>query len=155
MNLKNKWLITGGFSAVILAALPMLEGNSYKPYDDIAHVLTVCRGHTGKDIIRTKLYTEAECVALDKKDLAAHAAAVYRCTNVTLSQNQFDAMVLFTYNVGETAYCRSSLLKKLNAGDYVGACNGLLAWSYAGGKYVHGLRNRREFERKLCLKGST
>ena len=49
------------------------------------------------------------------------------------------------------AFCNSSLLKKLNQGDHVGACNGLLAWRMAGGKEVAGLLRRREFERSICL----
>ena len=75
-----------------------------------------------------------------------------KCTKVPLNQNQYDALVSFTYNVGVGAYCGSTLVRKLNQGDYTGACNELRRWVYAGGKRVQGLANRREAERSLCLK---
>jgi lysozyme len=153
-NLKNKWLV-GSISATLIAGATLWEGTRYTPYDDIVGVLTVCQGYTGSDIVRTKTYTPVECKTYLKRELAEHAEHVLRCTKVPLSQNQYDAFTLFTYNVGGAAYCNSSLLKKLNAGDYVGACNGLMAWTYAGGKHVPGLANRRKFERDLCLRGAT
>lgn len=153
-NPRNKWLI-GSVGAALIAGAALWEGDRYTPYEDIVGVLTVCQGYTGPDIVRTKTYTPNECRTILKRELGEHGAAVLKCTNVPLSQNQYDAFTLFTYNVGGTAFCKSSLLKKLNSGDYVGACNGLLAWVYAGGKYVQGLYNRRKFERDICLKGST
>lgn len=153
-NPRNKWLI-GSVGAVLIAGATLWEGNRYTPYEDMVGVLTVCQGYTGPDIVRTKTYTPTECRTILTRALGEHGAAVLKCANVPLSQNQYDAFTLFTYNVGGPAFCKSSLLKKLNAGDYVGACNGLLAWSYADGKYVQGLNNRRQFERRICLKGST
>lgn len=153
-NKRNAWL-AGVFSATLISGAALWEGDRRDPYWDIVGVLTVCHGYTGPDIVKTKHYTKTECTGLLKKELGAHQAHVLRCTTVPLSQNQADAFTLFTYNVGGNAYCSSSLLKKLNAGDFIGACNGLLAWSYAGGKYVQGLNNRRQFEQKICLRSST
>ena len=153
-NAKNAWL-SGVVSLVLLTGANLLEGNKSDPYYDMVDVLTVCRGHTGSDIVKDHHYTAAECDSITMKDLNAHGAAVLKCTTVTLSQNQYDAFTLFTYNVGGAAFCGSSILKKLNAGDYAGACDGLLAWDMAGGKHLPGLRKRREYERQLCLKGST
>lgn len=150
MNPKNK-ILAGTISAALLSTFVLWEGDVRDPYEDIVQVLTVCSGHTGNDIIRGKRYTKAECEAYAQKDLKAHREAVYRCVDVPLSPHEFDAYTLFTVNVGASAFCNSSLLKKLNAGDRIGACNGLPAWSYAGGKYVQGLNNRRQHERKICL----
>jgi lysozyme len=138
-------------SAALLAALTQLEGTRYVPYEDIVNVWTVCQGYAGKDVVRGKTYTPAECKALAESQLAEKGAEVMRCTKVPISQNEYDAYTLFSYNVGTAAFCSSSLLKKLNQGDHVGACNGLLAWRYAGGKLVAGLLRRREFERSICL----
>jgi lysozyme len=91
---------------------------------------------------------------LAESQLAEKGAAVLRCTKVPISQNEYDAYTLFAYNVGTAAFCGSSLLKKLNQGDHVGACDGLLAWDYAGGKRVLGLTRRRQFERSVCLGGA-
>lgn len=149
-NLRNSWLI-GSVSACLIAGATYWEGTRYVPYEDVVGVWTVCQGYAQPDVVRGKTYSKEECSALLKDQLAAHGAAVLKCTAVPLNQHQYDAFTLFTYNVGGTAYCNSSLVKKLNAGDYTGACNGLLAWDWAGGKRVKGLHNRREFERKLCL----
>lgn len=138
-------------SAALVAVLSQLEGTRYVPYEDIVNVWTVCQGYAGKDVIRNKVYTPAECKALTESQLAAKGAGVLRCATVALTQNEYDAYTLFSYNVGTAAFCGSSLLKKLNQGDHVGACNGLLAWDHAGGKQVPGLHKRREFERRICL----
>jgi lysozyme len=73
---------------------------------------------------------------------------------VRVSQDTFDALVSFTYNVGAGAFRTSTLLKKLNAGDTVGACNQLPRWNKAGGKVLPGLTRRRAAEQALCLKGA-
>ncbi len=153
---RNKWL-AGTVSVAVLAGASMWEGTVYTPYEDIAGVLTVCKGHTGWDIVPGKKYTPAECDAYLKKELGDHAAGVLACTNVPITQGQFDAYTLFAYNVGTAAYCNSSLLKKLNAGDARGACYGLMDWNKAkvNGQLVpvKGLTNRRQFEMSMCLKG--
>ncbi len=63
------------------------------------------------------------------------------------------ALASFVYNVGETQFSRSTLLRKLNAGDVKGACAELSRWVYAGGKVYKGLVNRRMAERELCEQG--
>lgn len=141
----------GVVGATLVASAALWEGDKRNAYYDIAGVLTVCHGYTGKDIIKTKTYTKQECTALLEKELSVHAKGVLACTNVPLRPNEYDAYTLFAYNVGVKGYCTSSLLKKLNAGDNVGACNGLMQWSYAKGKYVQGLNNRRAYERQMCL----
>ena len=85
-----------------------------------------------------------------QQDADAYAKGVKNCVNVPLHQYEFDAYVSFTYNVGVGAFCRSTLVKKLNAEDYAGACAELDRWVYAGGKVLPGLVKRRADERKLC-----
>lgn len=80
-----------------------------------------------------------------------YAQGVKSCVTVPLYSYEFDAYVQFSYNVGVGAFCGSTLVKKLNAGDYVGACNELARWTRSGGRVVQGLVNRRAAERKLCL----
>lgn len=150
MQIRNKWLV-GSVSAALVSGACYWEGTRYVPYEDVVGVWTVCQGYAKPDVVRGKTYTKAECATLLHDQLAEHGAAVLKCANVPLNQHQYDAFTLFTYNVGASAFCNSSLLKKLNAYNYSGACDGLLAWSYAGGKQVKGLYNRRLYERKLCL----
>lgn len=151
MNPKNKVLV-GVISATLLTSAALWEGTRYTPYEDIVGVLTVCQGYTGKDIVRGKRYTPEECKAFLNKELKVHAAGVLKCVTVPLKPHQYDAFTLFTYNVGVNAFCTSkSVLEPLNRGDYASACRGMLKWTYAGGKYVQGLANRRQYEYKMCM----
>lgn len=142
----------GAISIALISGTALWEGDKRTSYEDLAGILTVCHGYTGKDIVRGKTYTKDECSVLLAKELKLHREGVYKCTNVPLTPYQFDAFTMFAYNVGVNNYCTStSVLKKLNAGDYKGACDGLLKWSYVKGKYVQGLNNRRQYERNMCL----
>lgn len=158
MQIKIKHLITGGAGAVAIAAALLgghdgLEGRRYTPYRDVAGVLTVCDGHTGKDIIPGKRYTDAECDALLEKDLKRVKAQVDPLIKVSIPESERAAFYSFAYNVGTGAFARSTLLKKLNAGDHAGACNELKRWTYAGGRQWKGLVTRREIEREVCAWG--
>lgn len=88
-------------------------------------------------------------------DVADAERIVNRYVQVPLSQGQFDALVSFTFNVGEGNFRSSTLLRKLNAGDYAGACHQLPRWVYSGGERLAGLKRRRLAERDLCLEGVT
>lgn len=158
MQIKIKHLITGGAGAVAIAAALLgghdgLEGRRYIPYRDVAGVLTICDGHTGKDIIPGKRYTDAECDALLDKDLKRVKAQVDPLIKVSIPESERAAFYSFAYNVGTEAFARSTLLKKLNAGDHAGACNELKRWTYAGGRQWKGLVTRREIEREVCAWG--
>ncbi|MTC77724.1 lysozyme [Providencia sp. wls1916] len=148
---KVKKAATGGVIAFTVAMLSFFEGVEYKPYKDVAGVLTVCYGHTGADIIPTKTYSESECLALLERDLNKVRKGVDPLIKVDLDDNTRAAIYSFAYNVGTGAFARSTMLKKLNAGDIAGACNELKRWTYAGGKEWKGLIMRREIENAVCL----
>ncbi|NDJ59429.1 lysozyme [Enterobacteriaceae bacterium 4M9] len=156
--LKNKILAAMGCGAIAVATAMLagkdgLEGREYIPYRDVVGVVTVCDGHTGSDIIWGKRYTDNECDELTRKDLTHIAKQVQPYIKVPTTETQRAAIYSFAYNVGPTAAINSTLLKKLNAGDAVGACNELRRWVFAGGKKWRGLMNRREVEREVCLWG--
>lgn len=159
MHPTNKWLI-GTASAALIAGATLWEGKKNEPYVDLGGVLTVCMGYTGKDIVVGKHYTDAECKQLLRTELAEHGKGVLSCTTQPLKQNEYDAFTLFSYNVGVTAFCNSTTLKKFNQGKTKEACdlmaftpNGQPNWSYVNGKFIRGLHNRRLFERNMCLGG--
>lgn len=85
-------------------------------------------------------------------DVRECEAAISTNIKVSLTQNQIDALVSFIYNVGPTAFRKSTLARMLNAGDYKGAADQLLRWNKQGLKTLAGLTRRREAERKLFLK---
>ena len=84
------------------------------------------------------------------RDAGKFERAVKRCAPVPMYSYEFSAFVQFTYNVGEGAFCNSTLARKLNALDYVGACLELLRWDKVQGRTVRGLTLRRQAEFKEC-----
>ena len=139
-----------GAIAGALVLIPAYEGVEYTPYRDVAGVLTVCYGHTGSDIQPGKLYTDAECKALLHDDLTKVRRAVDPMIKVPIDDNTRAAIYSFVYNVGPGAFSRSTMLRKLNAGDIAGACDEMKRWKFAGGKQWQGLINRRETEKAIC-----
>lgn len=155
-SLRNKLIAAAGGGAMLIATVFIggkdgVEGRVYEPYKDVAGVWTVCDGHTGSDIIKNKRYTDRECDRLFIRDLKPVEKAVNEMVKVPLNDYQQAALYSFTYNVGISAFSKSTLLKKMNAGDQVGACEELRRWVYAGGMKWRGLMNRRDMERSMCL----
>lgn len=151
-TLRNRIIAAagGGAFAIALLMLPELEGVKYVASPDVAGTLDVCYGHTGKDIVKSKRYTEKECRALLDVDLGAVAAGVDPYIRSDISNTQRAAIYSFAYNVGVTAFRNSTMLKKINAGDQKAACDELRRWTYAGGKQWKGLMNRRAIEHEVC-----
>nr|DAW17457.1 MAG TPA: endolysin R21 like protein [Caudoviricetes sp.] len=138
-------------ASLLIGGKDGVEGRVYDPYKDVAGVWTVCDGHTGNDIIKGKKYTDRECDRLLWSDLQPVKKTVDSLVKVPLNEYQRAALYSFTYNVGSGAFSKSTLLKKLNAGDQEGACEELRRWVYAGGMKFRGLMNRRDMERSMCL----
>jgi lysozyme len=130
------------------------EDCKLRAYLDAVQVLTIGYGHT-KGVKRGQTITQKEADRLLAEDVAEFEEGVNDAVKVPLTQNQFDALVVFSFNVGTGALKRSTLLKKLNAKNYVGAADELLKWNKAGGKVLRGLTRRRQAERKLFLESAT
>ncbi|MGT5005388.1 lysozyme [Escherichia coli] len=105
----------------------------------------------GKPVRPGMTIDQATADRLLKTGLVSYENDVLRLVKVKLSQSQFDALVSFTYNLGSRSLSTSTLLSKLNAGDYAGASDEFLRWNKAGGKVLNGLTRRREAERALFL----
>jgi lysozyme len=142
----------GKISAAGLAMIAGFEGIRYVAYPDVVNVPTICVGHTYKVKIGDKADYK-QCMMWLQEDTEEAGDAVRQCTTVPITQGQYDALVSFAFNVGGTAYCRSTLLKKLEAGDCRGAADEFLRWNKAGGKVYPGLVSRRNAEREMFLKG--
>lgn len=123
-------------------------------YVDPVGIWTSCYGHTGADVTPGKVYTDAECEKLLYTDTQKRDSQLMSYVRVPINDEIRASLISFVYNVGVGNFARSTLLKKLNARDYVGACNELSRWTYAGGKQMAGLIRRREAERQLCLQGA-
>jgi len=159
-GLRNKLIAVAGAGAIAIATVFLggqggVEGREYTPYKDVAGVWTVCDGHTGRDIVKGKKYTDRECDRLLWNDLQPVKKGVDGLVKVPLGEYQRAALYSFTYNVGLNAFSKSTMLKKLNAGDVDGACDEMRRWVYAGGMKWKGLQNRREMERSMCIAESS
>lgn len=146
-------------AAGLYNAVPREEGTVYVGYLDIAKIPTKCSGDT-KDVQVGRKYTVEECRQSLDRQLLAHAKGVMTCTPSLADvgrDNQRIATVSFAYNVGITAYCRSTAAKLFNARQWKRACAALLPWDKArvNGvlRPVKGLAARRQREYVLCMKG--
>ena len=127
------------------------EGIRLNAYKDSAGVWTIGYGHTN-NVYNGMTITSEEAETLLKNDLKQFEYYVNTYVSVNINQNQFDALVSFTYNVGGGAFKQSTLLEKLNNGDMNGAADEFGKWIYAGGIKLNGLIRRRNAERELFLK---
>lgn len=136
-----------------------LHVSKYKQYNNWASLKgapwTIGIGHTGsvdgKPVTPGMVITREKSRALLKADAAIATSAVNKLVSAKLNQNQFDALVDFTFNLGQGNLQSSTLLRKLNADDYAGAANEFPRWNKAGGVVLNGLVKRRADERKLFL----
>ncbi len=126
------------------------EGLYLDAYLDPVGVWTIGYGHT-EGVYEGMTITEAEAEELLRKDLAEFEAAVSEAVQVSLNDNQFSALVSFTFNLGAGSLFESTLLKLLNQGDFQGAADQFPRWNKAGGQELPGLTRRRKAERALFL----
>ncbi|WP_431608531.1 lysozyme [Enterobacter hormaechei] len=138
-----------------IALIKEFEGCKLTAYQDSVGVWTIGYGWTqlvdGKTIRAGMAIKQETAERLLKTGLVNYESDVSRLVKVGLTQGQFDALVSFTYNLGARSLSTSTLLRKLNAGDYAGAADEFLRWNKAGGKVLNGLTRRREAERALFL----
>ncbi|HDT6063273.1 TPA: lysozyme [Enterobacter kobei] len=138
-----------------IALIKQFEGCKLTAYQDSVGVWTIGYGWTkpvdGKPIRAGMTIKQETAERLLKTGLVSYENDVSRLVKVDLTQGQFDALVSFTYNLGARSLSTSTLLRKLNAGDYAGASDEFLRWNKAGGKVLNGLTRRREAERALFL----
>lgn len=139
--------------AIAAPVVIMAEGTVKVGYKDPIGVVTACTGHTGSDAILGKVYADAQCNAFLQSDLTKHATGIDACIQVDVPVKSQAAFTSFAFNTGTSAFCNSTMARKLNAGDLPGACAELSRWTYAGGKQWPGLVKRRTVERALCEEG--
>lgn len=130
------------------------EGLRLTAYKCPSGIWTIGYGHT-KDVTKGMHITGKQSEELLKEDLKVFEDAVNNYVKVPLNQNQFDALVSFSFNCGSSALKRSTLLRKLNARDFSGAANEFLKWNKSNGIILDGLVKRRKDERALFLKSTS
>lgn len=136
-----------------LQLIMSFEGCRLEAYLDAANIWTIGYGHTGSDVHRGLKISDDHAEELLREDLAQAEAAVNKLVTMPLTRDQFDALVSLAFNIGLNALRRSTLLRKINDGDYEGAVREFSRWIYAGGRILPGLVKRRDDEAKLFRGG--
>lgn len=138
-----------------MASLPAHEGLRLDAYQDTGGVWTICYGHTATAKPGMQV-TQEECDRLLEQDVAAFEFSVRQMVKVGMTEPQAAAITSFCYNVGESACRKSTLIKKINAGD-LKSCDQILRWVYVDGKdcrdpknNCRGIVERRQAEAALC-----
>ena len=133
------------------------EGFRSQAYRCPAGVWTIGYGHTSAagipEVKRGMEISKYDGEVILKRDLQDFCSAVAKAVTVPLNDNQFSALVSFCYNVGVGAFRRSTLLKRVNAGNFEDVPRQLARWNKSKGKVLKGLQRRRAAEADLFLKG--
>lgn len=134
-----------------IALIREFEGCRLTPYEDVAGKMTIGIGHLIQHGEHFEIITEQQAENLLRHDLLSAEAVVNQSVAVDIDQNEFDALVSFTFNLGGKRFRMSTLLEYLNNGEYEKAANEFLKWNKAAGVESDGLTRRREAERDLFL----
>lgn len=139
-------------SSACAALVKRSEGDVLKAYPDPATggaPWTIGYGHTGPEVHPGMVITQQEADAYLEQDLYRVGQQVSKALKVEVSQNEFDAIVCFVYNVGIGNFMKSTMLKLINQGDFEAAAHEFDKWDKAGGKVLPGLVTRRHNEEEL------
>ncbi len=152
MGLKQRIAVgVLSLSAAGLIGIASHEGFSDTAYIPIAgDVPTIGFGSTEGVQLGNKI-TVPEALERLHRDVGNAESAIGQCVTVPLSQGEYDAFTSLAFNIGSSAFCSSTLVRKLNGGDYEGACQEIRKWVYSGGRKIQGLVNRREDEYRMCM----
>lgn len=141
--------LTLSASALVgIAQWESYRGEAYTPVK--GDVPTIGFGSTDGVRLGDKTTPERALVRL-LADANSHSEGIKRCISAPLYQHEFDAYSSLAFNIGVSAFCRSTLVLKLNAGDYAVACAQILRWDRFRGRRLAGLTKRRQAEYKLCM----
>lgn len=142
--------------AMALSAAGFISILAYEGYSSIAYqpvegdVWTIGFGTT-QGVKEGDQIDPVEAMQRANQDAERVQKRIRQCVKAGLTQGEFDAYTSLAYNIGTEAFCSSTLVKKVNEGDHVGACREILRWVYFKGKKLDGLVNRREREYRTCV----
>lgn len=148
---KRQDIAAISLSATALVAIVLHEGYKDNAYIPLAGDIPTIGFGTTSGVKLGDRTTPEKALQMAMRDVQSYEGAVKSCVKVPLSQNEYDAFISLSYNIGTGAFCKSTLVKKLNAGDYEGACKQILLWDKFKGKPLSGLTKRRQEEYKKCL----
>lgn len=140
-----------GLSAVAFVAILTHEGYREKAYTPVPGDVPTIGFGTTEGVKMGDRTDPVQAVQRALRDASKFEGAVKKCVRVPLHQHEYDAFVSLSYNIGDGAFCSSTLVRRLNAQDYVGACAEILRWDKFKGSPLPGLTKRRQEEHKKCI----
>lgn len=151
MNKPRTTLAALSLSAAGFVGIVLHEGYSDRAYTPVPGDVPTIGFGTTENVQMGDRITPPQAVVRALQDVTKFEGALKRCVTVPLHQHEYDAYLSLTYNIGSGAFCRSTLVRKLNAGQYEEACREILKWDKFQGKPLRGLTLRREREHRECL----
>ena len=148
---NRKQVATISLSATALVALLLHEGYRENAYTPVAGDVPTIGFGTTSGVKLGDRTTPEKALNVALRDVQKFEGALKECVTVPLEQHEYDAYIILSYNIGSNAFCKSTLVRKLNTGDYEGACKEILRWDQFNGKPLAGLTKRRQEEHKKCL----
>jgi lysozyme len=148
---KRRAVAFFALSASAFVALAMSEGYQGSAYIPVkGDVPTIGFGTTAGVRIGDTT-TPPKALARALSDIQKFEGALKKCVTVPLHQHEYDAFISLAYNIGASAFCESTLVAKLNTGDYEGACKEIKRWNRQGKRVLPGLTQRRKAEYEQCI----
>lgn len=138
-------------SAAALVGIALHEGYSDKAIIPVPGDVPTIGFGTTDGVKLGDQTTPPQALARALTDIQKFEGAIKRCVSVPLHQFEYDAYTSLAYNIGSNAFCASTLVRKLNAQDYPGACAEILRWDKFKGQPLPGLTRRRKQEYTQCL----
>jgi len=149
--IERRTLAALALSASALVTLALHEGYSDRAITPVPGDVPTIGFGTTAGVKPGDRITPPQALARALTDVQQFEGALKRCVTVPLHQHEYDAYISLAYNIGSGAFCGSTLVKRLNAGDYAGACGEILRWNKFKGRPLPGLTQRRQQEYRQCL----
>jgi lysozyme len=144
-------IISLGISGIALVGLLVAEGYRDNAYIPVAGDVPTIGFGTTQNVRMGDKITVPQALNRALNDVQKFEGAMKRCVKVPLHQYEYDAYLSLTYNIGEGAFCRSTLVRLLNQQRYDEACKQILRWNNFQGRPLRGLTIRREKEYAMCM----
>lgn len=148
---RRTGITTLALSATALVALALSEGYTSRAVQPLPGDKPTIGFGTTDGVRMGDTITPPVALARKLRDVQAFEGAIKQCVRVPLSQGEYDAYVSLAYNIGSRAFCGSTLVRELNAGNYDAACKQILRWDRFKGQQIRGLTLRREREYQTCI----
>lgn len=138
-------------SAAALVGIVVHEGYSETAYIPVPGDVPTIGFGTTEGVKPGDRITPTKALERALTDIQKFEGALKSCVKVPLHQHEYNAYISLSYNIGSAAFCNSTLVRKLNAGDFDGACQEILRWDKFQGKPLKGLTIRRQKEYAQCI----